>query len=384
MKRRNSRSSRRSAAFTLVELLVVIAIIGVLVALLLPAVQAAREAARRTQCVNNIKQMMLGMQNHESAKKAFPSGGVAPWPRIEDFLTDSKQGVENVNTTGTPLGPDRQGLSWAYQILPYIEGGGLFNLKTTDGIVAASVPMYHCPSRRAPTRYLGFQAYLMDYAAAVPFRTAGEMGATTYAAALKPQADWGHQACAAQQMWSASAGGPRFQKDLEAKTAAGSTTAATLGNSYAPSMGVIVRANHCTLCKPGQERTGFYTRISFNQITDGSSNTMVVSEKRIQPQLSATGAWYDDRGWSDGWDPDTLRTTICIPSADQDYPMNADGSEGPQAAAVAYQFGSAHVAGINAGFADASVRTLNYDIDVEIFNYLGHRADDQLIDEGTL
>ena len=104
MKRRTIFALRRSAGFTLVELLVVIAIIGVLVALLLPAVQSAREAARRTQCVNNIKQMMLGMQNHESAKKAFPSGGVAPWPRIEDFLSDSKQGIENTNTTGTPLG----------------------------------------------------------------------------------------------------------------------------------------------------------------------------------------------------------------------------------------------------------------------------------------
>lgn len=384
MRRRTFLASRGVVGFTLVELLVVIAIIGVLVALLLPAVQAAREAARRTQCVNNVKQMMLGMQNHESAKKAFPSGGVSPWPRIEDFLTDSKQGVVNSNTTGTPLGPDRQGLSWAYQILPYLEGGGLFNLKTTAAIESATVPMYHCPSRRAPTRYLGVGATLMDYAAAVPFRTAGEMGAATYAAALKPQNDWGNKACAAQQMWSASAGGPRFQDEIASKTASGSTTAATLGNSYAPSMGVIVRANQCTQCAVGKERTGFYTRISFNQITDGSSNTMVICEKRIQPQLYATGAWHDDRGWSDGWDPDTLRVTICYPSADQDYPLNADGTEGPQGAAVAYQFGSAHAAGMNAGFADASVRTLQYDVDVEVFNYLGHRADDQMVDQGTL
>ena len=109
MARPSNTLTRRTSAFTLVELLVVIAIIGVLVALLLPAVQAAREAARRNQCKNNIKQIMLSMHNHESAKKAFPSGGNVPWPILENYLS---------GPGGSPYGPAKQGLTWTYQLLP--------------------------------------------------------------------------------------------------------------------------------------------------------------------------------------------------------------------------------------------------------------------------
>ena len=105
----------------------VIAIIGILVALLLPAVQSAREAARRTQCTNHIKQMMLAMHNLESAKKCFPSGGIAPYASIENYLTDSS--TTNPNPQGQPFGPEQQGLSWAYQILPYLEESATYDIK---------------------------------------------------------------------------------------------------------------------------------------------------------------------------------------------------------------------------------------------------------------
>src|SRR5262245_40906891 len=115
------RQRGRTAAFTLVELLVVIAIIGILVALLLPAIQAAREAARRTQCLNNVKQIMLAMSNHATNTGVFPSGGSKPWTRIEDYVTAG----------GVPFGPQTQGLSWAYQILPYLEETAVHGIHTT-------------------------------------------------------------------------------------------------------------------------------------------------------------------------------------------------------------------------------------------------------------
>ena len=125
---------RKSNGFTLVELLVVIAIIGILIAMLLPAVQAAREAANRTVCANNMRQIGLALLNFESASQRFPDG----W-----LLDDSTD----------PLSPS--GWGWSAQVLPFLESINVFNQieiqqRIDDPVntqVAASViESYLCPS----------------------------------------------------------------------------------------------------------------------------------------------------------------------------------------------------------------------------------------------
>ena len=109
---------RNQIGFTLVELLVVIAIIGILIALLLPAVQAAREAARRTQCGNNLKQIGLALHNYESGKKVFPPAYVTQ----DTHATGSSYGVSY--TDENKNGPT--GFAWGTFLLPYLEELSLY------------------------------------------------------------------------------------------------------------------------------------------------------------------------------------------------------------------------------------------------------------------
>jgi prepilin-type N-terminal cleavage/methylation domain-containing protein len=122
----------RPSAFTLVELLVVIAIIGVLVALILPAVQAAREAARRTQCKNNLRQLAIAVHTHHDARGAYPTG------RDDE---------------------GKLSVSWAFHLLPYLEQNAIHSafrkgveVDHDDNATAMRTPVagFFCPSRRAP------------------------------------------------------------------------------------------------------------------------------------------------------------------------------------------------------------------------------------------
>ncbi len=144
--------NRCRGAFTLVELLVVITIIGILIALLLPAVQSAREAARRLQCSNNLKQMGLAFHNYAVAWGVLPDAG--------------KDKPKNASTPcgGCCSSPHRGDWNFLYQIMPYMEQQGLYDEPNDSVVYRSPVPAYYCPSRRRADVYGSSKTARTDYA----------------------------------------------------------------------------------------------------------------------------------------------------------------------------------------------------------------------------
>jgi len=178
-----SRIRRSRGGFTLVELLVVIAIIAMLIALLLPAVQQAREAARRSQCINNLHNLVLALHNYEGSHKVFPPGLVAPGAGTEVPLamTFPEPYVVPIKPAATQGGPPPQPVvinSWNYNnlwgwhamLLPQIDQGtiqlafppeGKFYLQGDPSLgsspnlrfLASNIPTYVCPSASMPNNH---------------------------------------------------------------------------------------------------------------------------------------------------------------------------------------------------------------------------------------
>ena len=377
------------SGFTLVELLVVIAIIGVLVALLLPAIQAARESARRMTCTNQLKQMSLAMHNHLSTLRVFPTGGSRYNPLIQNYVTGGW------NSPGVPNGPAKQGLGWSYQILPYLEQGAIKGIVTQTQLQTAVVPIYLCPSRRSPEIVMTDPAtggvagakiptVLSDYASAHPLTNtcAGATGDTGVKADITrthPFVGATSFAVVQNSYWCGPQPGP------------------TASNTVFD--GVIVRTQWAVTTPANATTPAKLTRsnggpdaVKASQIPDGMSNTLVISEKALRSDLVAgaiapdgTVSYSDDRGWSDGWDPDTVRSTALQPLSDSDQsvcfnPNVAISRYCTGQAADVFFFGSAHPSGINAAFADGSVHHIKFDVDILIFNALGTRNGAETVD----
>jgi prepilin-type N-terminal cleavage/methylation domain-containing protein len=386
--RKKISSGTESDGFTLVELLVVIAIIGVLVALLLPAIQAAREAARRSQCKNNLKQIALGFMMHEDVSGHLPSGGWSPW-----VVGDADRGFGK----GQPGG-------WAYQILPYVEQQAVYNLPLDGDPVnitpqqragavqmqATPIEVFNCPSRRS--------AKLYPYTAGGSWnpRNSNEIEqiAKSDYAANAGDASWQHGDEGGLWSYFASetCGHPagQFSNHLGPIPSFTKYPASLLAGAANP------------YCWPGDEgQTGINflgSEIKLKQITDGTSNTVMVGEKFLNPEQYETPSEYadentggDEHSFYQGFDWDinawggggtNLKgetSNRWRPAQDRigEFIVFQNGQQG----SLTGNFGSAHSGGFHAALCDGSVRTINYEIDLETFGNLCNRSDGQTINE---
>jgi prepilin-type N-terminal cleavage/methylation domain-containing protein/prepilin-type processing-associated H-X9-DG protein len=310
--------------FTLVELLTVIAIIGVLIALLLPAIQSARESARRVHCGNNIRQLALGCQQHLTQQGFFPSGG---WGWC--WTGDPDRG----------FGKSQPG-SWAFSVLPFIEQTTIFSMagdgdpdtvsatQQSQADAAARMPVatFSCPTRRPAVTY--------------PTPNYATSGLSMRNAATPTQAnrsDYKLNGGSVLVIWFA---GPSLTDGVAGIGFHDMTQ--TNGLAAQRSEG---RAAH---------------------IRDGLSNTYLLGEKYLNPANYTTGEDIcDDHSMFAGDYYDPLGFTDVPPAQDLRGDVNN------------VRFGSAHAGGFNMAMADGSTQFVGYDISAAVHSNRGNRKDGQ-------
>jgi prepilin-type N-terminal cleavage/methylation domain-containing protein/prepilin-type processing-associated H-X9-DG protein len=312
--------------FTLVELLVVIAIIGILIALLLPAIQAAREAARRMTCQNNLHQMGLAAQNHLNSQKHFPSGGWGAW-----WCGDPDQGYSKNQPGG-----------WIFNILPFMEHKTVHDMAKGDPpaqkmitlarMCETPLPEFNCPTRRKS----------IAYPTSGPW---GEGGAHANFGETNGQARADYDGC----------GG-------------------SLGDVYNVGPGPGESAATFGWVPPEYFNGVIFQRstVAAKDIIDGQSQTFIFGEKYLAPDCYYNGTAPGDSGpMFQGYDWDI----ISLANGDAHPPMrDRPGYED------SWRFGSAHSTTFNMLFCDGSVHALKYDIEPATYSALGGRNDRVVID----
>jgi prepilin-type N-terminal cleavage/methylation domain-containing protein/prepilin-type processing-associated H-X9-DG protein len=319
---------KRSRGFTLIELLVVIAIIAVLVSLLLPAVQQAREAARRTQCKNNLKQLGLAMHNYHDTFNVFPPGHVSDFPAVSPYVSP-----------GNLASSERGCWTWGTMILPYIDLANVYNVLSPGSqkpqTVAADTvngglrtlqtpqPGFRCPSDTGPA--------LNTFDNTTP---GNEMIAGNYSRYITDGV--GKIAIATSNYMAVSNAGD-------------STTPAINPYQYGAALGVSFQNS----------------RVGIRDITDGTSNTLHIGERawKYGTLIAGAGTIYaisadplTNIDQSTSWNIKSANTNVHSLTYDG---LNATVNRAHQARA----FNSAHTGGVQFLLCDGSVRFLSENID---------------------
>lgn len=314
----------RSHGFTLVELLVVIAIIGVLVALLLPAVQSAREAARRSQCKNNLRQLSLSWVMHHDTHGHLPTGGWGTW-----WIGDPDRGY----------GKDQPG-GWRYSVLPYIEqralreiGAGLAGQDRVDAMNLLSrtpVSTFYCPSRRTNIVTPNNESYKI------------------YGNDLELNSKSDYAACVGSNVWNA--------------------------NPQSPESYLQVEAGRVRWAESDQWNGVLYQRstVKLSEIEDGTSQTIMVGEKYVNADGYETGTLLgDNQNPYNGFDSDNARSVNDLYWAPL---LDRPGLSSNR------RFGSAHPAVFHVAFADGSVHSLTYEIEAVVYAAYGSRNGGDIVE----
>lgn len=298
---------RPRRAFTLIELLVVIAIIAILIALLLPAVQQAREAARRSTCKNNLKQMGLALHNYHDAHSVFPPNSNGSDPNLPN------------------------GFSWRVKILPYIDQAPLYNqfdfsLRITDPdhlvLCQTVLPVYLCPSDPTPSIKTDLHNNWC-----FPGNATGVSGAVT------------------------------------------STSVCDIAGSDYDNKAAVTTYGGVSGLHPDTGPGGMFRRrqtfvMRFRDMTDGSSNILVVGEN--SPQYNPFTAWVPSDSPIQTTHAINSSALLCGPSPCQ-YPALG----WPQTTASQ----SFHVGGAHFMMGDGSVHFLSENMDLEVYRQLAHASD---------